>query len=241
MHTTMKTKSKNYLFSIFPSTSSGSRVESRDYFLFSRFRKRRGQPPRHNGKCFCQSTLDKFVCADGDASSFNASEEKTSSKRRLAVWCGGQMVVESMIAASILTVGLLGALALLNRSLSLSRSISNNYIGTYLASEGVEIVKNLIDTNIIQSRPWNDGISPGDYEADYASAALAPYANRSLSFNPTAHLYYYGAGSQTNFTRRLRISMVGADEMRVNSIVTWSTGLAQSSLNVEDHFFNWRP
>jgi len=154
------------------------------------------------------------------------------------------MVIEAIIAASVLVVGLLGALTLLNRSLGLQRAVSNNYIGTYLASEGVEIVKNMIDANILQSRPWNDGLSAGDSEADYASAALTPFSGegRSLIFDAVSHLYGYGrVGTKTNFIRRVRITAVSADEMRVNSIVTWTTGLAQSSINVEDHFFNWRP
>ncbi len=174
------------------------------------------------------------------------SGEKSSRRR-------GQMSVEAIIAANILVVGLLGMLALLNRSLGLARTVSNNYIGTYLASEGIEIVKNLIDTNIIQSQPWNCGLLTGNYEADYLSSVppspvcTSPYLSanlgRNLFFDPTTTKFYSysGAGSQTNFTRHLRITMIGADEMRVNSIVTWSTGMAQSSLNVEDHFFNWRP
>lgn len=155
----------------------------------------------------------------------------------------GQMVIEAMIAASVLTFGLLGALDLLNRSLKLGPVISNNYIATYLAGEGVEIVKNIIDTNRLQSLPWDTGFpAGGDFEADYASAILTPYLGRSLFFDSGTNLYSYsGSGRQTSFIRLIRITIASAVETRVNSVVTWSTGRAQSSINVEDHFFDWRP
>ena len=36
--------------------------------------------------------------------------------------------------------------------------VGDQVIATNLASEGVELVKNLIDSNIIQRKPWNLGV-----------------------------------------------------------------------------------
>ena len=153
----------------------------------------------------------------------------------------GQLLIESGIAISILVIGLLGIFGLLSRSLSLNNVISSQYIASNLASEGVEVVKNLIDANIIQFRPWNQGISTGSYEVVYNSQALEPNQNRFLLFDSSDNTYNYQNGQPTFFKRVIEIENIGADEIRVNSKVNWQIKGGSYSINAEDHFFNWRP
>ncbi len=153
----------------------------------------------------------------------------------------GQVVVESLVALGILTVGFLGILTLLSRSISLNRVVSDNYTATYLAAEGLEVVKNIIDTNVIQNRPWNSGFSNGDFEVQYASALLEATQSRFLLFDPSQNLYSYGGSVVTPFTRTIRVALVGGNEIKVNSIVSWSSRGGEYDINLEDHFFNWRP
>jgi len=184
-------------------------------------------------------------------------------KNRLEGWAAGQLLIESMIGISIAVVGLLGILGLVSRSTSLNRVVSNQFIGNYLAAEGIEIVKNLIDSNIIQHKPWNEGFSNGSFEADYTSLTLTPNQNggfnwrgvrdytsltltpnqnRPLLFDSTNNFYNYQSGTPTIFTRTINITLIGSEEIKVNSIVKWKTrGGAQFEVNLEDHFFNWRP
>jgi len=154
----------------------------------------------------------------------------------------GQLLIESMIGISIAVVGLLGILGLVSRSTSLNRVVSEQFIASYLAAEGIEIVKNLIDANIIQHKPWNKGFSNGSFEADYLSLGLTPNQNRFLLFDSTNNLYGYQSGTPTSFTRTINIQLIGSEEIKVNSIVKWKTrGGGQFEVNLEDHFFNWRP
>ena len=85
----------------------------------------------------------------------------------------GQAIIEVLVAVSMLTVGFLGVVTLLAKSLGLNRVVTESYTATYLAVEGVELVKNLIDANSIAGAgtPWNSGLTDGTYEADYASLA----------------------------------------------------------------------
>ena len=153
-------------------------------------------------------------------------------------------MVEAMVALGVITVGLLGMLELLSNSLSLNRVAADQYTGTYIASEGIEIIKNLIDKNVIAGVPWNTGFSNGFYEADYTNVSLplAPFgAGRFINVDSTTGSYGYGAGMTTTYKRSIEIALIGADEIRVNSLVTWSSrGAASFSVNVEDRFFNWR-
>jgi len=151
----------------------------------------------------------------------------------------GQLLIESGIAISILVVGLLGILGLLSRSLSLNNVVSSQYIASNLAVEGIEVTKNLIDANIIQFKPWNTGFSTGSYELSYDSLTLSPNQNRNLLFDSSNNTYSYQNGQPTPYKRDIEILNKG-DEIQVNSIVTWQIRGGSYSVNLEDHFFNWR-
>lgn len=152
------------------------------------------------------------------------------------------MLIEAMVGISIAVVGLLGVLTLLSHSVALNRTVSNQLTASYLAAEGIEISKNIIDTNIIQGNPWNEGLdSSGKYEADYLSLNLTQSQNRRLLFDDTSNLYGYSNGAQSRFTRIISVSPVSPDEIKINSTVSWTDrGSAKFQISMEDHFFNWR-
>ena len=151
----------------------------------------------------------------------------------------GELLIEAGIAISILVVGLLGILSLLSRSLSLNNIVSSKYIASNLAAEGIEVVKNLIDANIIQFKPWNTGLANGSYELSYDGLVLNPNQNRNLLFDESNNTYNYQNGELTPYKREIEIIDRG-DEIQVNSIVTWQIRGGSYSVNLEDHFFNWR-
>lgn len=153
----------------------------------------------------------------------------------------GSVLLESLVAITILTVCLLGVFALLSRSLGLTRVIADRYVGANLAAEGIELIKNIIDTNGIQEKPWNSGLGTGEYEMAY-NTALEQNNHRALSYDSGTALYdYQGGNVVTPFHRAIQLQRIGEDELKVNSIVSWSTrGGAEFEVNLEDHFFNWR-
>lgn len=153
----------------------------------------------------------------------------------------GYLLIESVVAITLLIVGFLGMLALLSNSIALNRVVNDQFIGNYLTMEGVEIIKNFIDGNIIQGKPWNKNINNGDFEVSYISSQLEPYQKRRLLFDSTNNKYNYQTGAQTAFTRVISIKFINADEVKVNSIVKWSgRGGGKFEINLEDHFFNWK-
>jgi len=155
----------------------------------------------------------------------------------------GIILVETMIAISVLVTGLLGIFTLMSRSLSLNRVITDQEIAVNLAAEGVELVKNKLDANILQNRSWNDGInlSQIEYEIDFDREELIDSQDRKIGYDASTGQYAYGVGAQTKFTRIIKIEMAGDDEIKVNSVVSWITrGSGDFSINLEDRFFNWR-
>lgn len=161
----------------------------------------------------------------------------------------GQTLVETMIALSVLVVGLMSLIGLLSRSFAISNIVSDNYAATYLAAEGIEVVKSLIDHNIAvgTSTAWNAGLGgchPGLCEVEWNSLSMSSESGRKLSLDVDTGLYSYQPGVRTRFTRTIAIELIDSDHIKVNSLVTWVgsggvTGIPiQSEVNIEDHFFN---
>ena len=154
----------------------------------------------------------------------------------------GYILVESLIAITIVVVGLLGIFSLLSRSLSLNRVVADRFVAAYLAGEGIELVKNSIDNNILEGKPWNEGLASGDYEADFHDTGLQTDLHRTLRLDPNTGAYSYTETSPTNFRRTIHIDVSrDGEEITVGSRVAWLTrGGGKFNINLEEHLFNWR-
>ncbi len=135
-------------------------------------------------------------------------------------------MIEMIVAISIISVSLLGILILVNRALGVNRLIAEQYTATYLASEGIELVKNMFDHSFKVAAAalpgskdfygWVDPSVPnasscpalstnclqtGIYEVDYADQALRPTSCSSIGI-PTKqavrNLFIIGTSSYCN-------------------------------------------
>ncbi len=164
----------------------------------------------------------------------------------------GQVLIESIVSISLVTVGLLGILTLLSNSIAFNRGVTSRFVATYLAAEGVEVIKNIEDANhtTIPPSAWNRYLdTDGSYELQYdsvpgpgSSLKLLPteFSSSPLLFDPSTGIYSYISGDPTGFTRTIKILNLSSDEIQVNSIVRWSDKGENKEVNLEDHFFNWR-
>lgn len=169
----------------------------------------------------------------------------------------GQSLIEVMVAMTMLTVGFLGAIALLSRSLALNRFTTSNVTATYLASEGVEVAKNLIDHDVFaqefgaQGTGWGSCFgNGGNFEIDNTTGEPGGWGQcgnlvrwsspgDALKYDSVAHTYGYQNGTPTIFAREISITN-GTGEITVVSTVFWQ-GLdgAPESVQLEDHFYDW--
>jgi hypothetical protein len=166
----------------------------------------------------------------------------------------GQAIVESIIALSVLTIGFLSLIALMSNAIGLSKVNSEYYVATYLAAEGIEVVKNIIDTNVITSGiSWNQYLNDGLYEVEYNTQGSElsskkindPRVSRYLNFDLNNKIYNYSTGVRTPFKRVIEIKNITINpndpinHIRVKSTVFWtSRGGAQFQVDLEDHFYN---
>ncbi len=162
----------------------------------------------------------------------------------------GQTLIETMVALSVLMVGMMGILGLLSRSFAISNLVSDSYTATYLAAEGIEVTKNLLDHNVMKlaSTEWNAGFAiNGEYEVDSTSQILvSSVGGCRILFDANTNLYGCSLGTPTKFRRKIVVESIDSNHLKINSIVTWSTsgGITgvpiSSEINLEDHFFNPR-
>lgn len=98
----------------------------------------------------------------------------------------GQSLVEMIVALAIILTGLIGALTLTISNLSASGEAGTRVIATNLAREGIDVVRNIRDTNWLKNSPWDDLLHDG---ADHtAIAVFNPVADPGwqLKFSPSA-------------------------------------------------------
>ena len=101
----------------------------------------------------------------------------------------GQSLVEILIAVSILVVAILGTLALLNRALGLNRVVAEHYTATYLAAEGLELVKNLFDKTFFEVTAANGfygWVDPCIIPASTCALAKGKYGIYVLDYDDSA-------------------------------------------------------
>ncbi|MFA6495160.1 MAG: hypothetical protein WC246_02430 [Candidatus Paceibacterota bacterium] len=134
----------------------------------------------------------------------------------------GQVLVETMVALSVATIGILGTMSVLAQSMATAKFVGDQYVASYLAAEGIEDAKFTIDSNVLN-----------------CSGFSAPVpTDESLGWDGSG--YVSGGTGSTIFTRTVRSNSVGS-RIEVTSVVSWPVrGGGNSSVTLVDYFYNWR-
>ncbi len=165
----------------------------------------------------------------------------------------GQAMVEAMVALFVIVIALLGVFTLTTQSLGLNRVAADRYVAVNLANEGIELVKNLLDKNVmdylIPGNIWNKYVnSEGFFEIDYNDFGLTSISNEGLarplyfSKDGTGFYRYDQQDPQkdilTDFKRIIEIKIVSPNHLRVISKVFWITRGSPYDFSVQDDFYN---
>jgi len=169
----------------------------------------------------------------------------------------GFTLIEVLIAMFILIIGIGGAIAFITRTTSLTGDVSFRFEASYLAQEGIEIVRNLRDANFLAIRKdqcdeqtdidcWKkNGLGSATTfvddcalgcEVQYNNSALVSFADRSLNKDALG-FYSYDAGEATPYKRKITITEKGGDPdiLEVSVEVLWSKGSVKASTEL----YNW--
>lgn len=152
----------------------------------------------------------------------------------------GFTLLEVLVAISLITVGAVGSFNLIQRISTFTSVNSSRLQAIYLGQEGIEIVRNIRDSNWLAGVSWDAELPEGDWEADYAAQTLQAYnGGRYLNID-NDNFYSYLAGDQTKFKRKITISAPVLNKMTVSIEVSWEERKRFYQIAIEEDLYNWR-
>lgn len=155
----------------------------------------------------------------------------------------GFTIIEVVIAIFVITVGVGAAVILIAQTIGLVSTTSSKLIASYLAQEGIEIVRNIRDSNFIMLGTWTDdildvGCPSNIYEADYLSQTLSCVSGTGQKLKVNSNYYNYLSGTETNFIRKIIIDP-DVDEMEVLVEVSWQDKGNINQVTAQANLYDW--
>lgn len=169
----------------------------------------------------------------------------------------GFSIIELMVSFAVLTVGLAAGLNLIGQGLKSSSYLKNQSIASYLAVEGIELVKNKRDENFLKKVNWIQDLQNNCVASDACIINVTDLVNGinqcpkisgepkcpPLKYDTTLNLYNYSTGLTTIFTRKISISTVGgfgSEDREITSEVSWTDRFGPHTYTLKNHIFNWQ-
>lgn len=160
----------------------------------------------------------------------------------------GQAITEALVALSVLTIGFVSIVAFINRSVNSVGLAADKNIAAGLASEGIEIVKSVVEYERNNGR-FHTNFSGAVFEIDYLNGPgdvpkndwtkAAPGNRKPLNIDGNG-FYSYEPGEPTKFFRIVDIANANANEITAISTVSWTkSGNVTEEVVVESHFYNY--
>ena len=176
----------------------------------------------------------------------------------------GFSVIEAVVATYMVSLALVGVLTLVAQNLKVKQINTNMMVASMLAQEGIELVRNIRDTNWLKGVNWKncddlgsgcdivqsgDGtyaihyLSPGggDYPEIFPAVDSITDAGARLNVSNT-DFYQYQNGDPSIFSRLVEVQdSAGGEYIDVTCTVRWLAGGGQPYGYVaQTRLYNWR-
>ncbi len=171
----------------------------------------------------------------------------------------GFTIIEMLIAVLIFTIAISALTFMAGRGIRSARESQQRIIAEYLASEGMEVVRNIRDTAFLaglNETSWT-GVFGGDItgpggcfntledqnqektcEFNYTSEGIPELdicTSCTLFLDSTTKIYQYESGLPTPFVREIFINEITPTEIKVKVRVIWGN----ESIEYQEHLFLW--
>lgn len=167
----------------------------------------------------------------------------------------GNILIESIVSISLVLIGLLGIFSLLSSSIRQNKNAHLKTAAAYLAAEGLEISKNIVDTDVADPEvPWDNTFGNLDFETfevqyDTTRETIIPLggatSSEKLSVNSESGLFSYNTEENETpspFSRTIVVNRNESepDELVIQSVVEWTERGAEKRVTLETVFSAWR-
>ena len=157
----------------------------------------------------------------------------------------GFTLVEVLVSLFILSIAITGAFALIAYHLNVADSVKNSAVASGLAQEGMEVVRNLRDSDWFAGRQFGSlggGSVASTYCVQWNSTRLISPCTNPLKKGANGIYSYDGDLAPSIFLRTVTITRIPATEpveLKVVVTVSWTDRSIPRSLSAEGHLFNW--
>lgn len=156
----------------------------------------------------------------------------------------GFSLVEVMAVLFLVSMGLIGVLALLVQSMQV-RYINRNAMTAYsLAQEGIELVRHVRDSNWRQSEPWLTGLAAGEYCLDYQDPVPVSTSGQGCRLYIGADGFYdhvNSLGDQASpFYRKVSVSAVATSSAVITADISWTDHSKSYGYHLETILYDWK-
>ena len=157
----------------------------------------------------------------------------------------GFTLLETIVAIGILSLAMTGVFSLASLSIRSASVSSNQTIAFFLASEAIEYIRNIRDSNILAGSGWLTGLvtcqSANGCYVDVINDMIMGCGAEcpKIKFDPMEKFYNHSIGGDTLFTRQILISNVAPDiEVKVIVVMSWQQRTLTRTFTLENHLFN---
>lgn len=181
------------------------------------------------------SSRQKFSTSDGTPS---VHVRKSQASVKLV---RGFTLIEVMTAALITVLGLVGIYSLVVRTMNVSVSNADRFVAAQLAKEGIELVRNIRDCNVLAGESdWTSGLNTcfgAGCEMDYNDPGLVAFGDSNFYVDSNGFYNYDGSGQKTKYKRKIVITP-NADTLDILVEIMGSVG--SQPFRAYSQLYNWR-
>ena len=152
----------------------------------------------------------------------------------------GFTLIETVVAIFLLTTGVVGSFSLMQRVTAFASISSSQLAASYLAQEGIEIIRNIRDTNYLEGSAWDAGIGAAtDFRLDYRSQNF-PDAACGNYLKYAGNFYACSTDTSSKFQRQVTVTKPAVDKMSVSVTVKWAERGREHQVVAQTELYDWR-
>ena len=178
-------------------------------------------------------------------------------KKYYSKFKAGFTLVETLVALAIFSASIVALVSATSSGVANTNFAKNKITASYLAQEGMELVRNIRDTAIVSNTGWSSFVSavlscnqsqnPFGCDIDPLSQNLTQSV-QTCGSNKGCLLHYRADGfyvlndtisPPSPFSRQIVISNLSATETKVISTVFWKQGSVDRQVTVGENLFDW--